>query len=358
MYIRCWLGWLAVLLVICTYAPALSFDASSISKGTTIDPSKVEKYRISFYFDLKNNKNAAISEIGVFIPVPEDDAGQKISDFSWHLSGYGSKEVTDQFGQKSLRIDIPSLAPGEKAQVGYSCNAEIKPVCVVLDRQKCGTLAEIPLEIRLAYCNDVSGVYDLNSPLVREVADKLREDYPNLVDRLKAIHDYVAGRISYNLSGHWESAPAVIQRKTGSCSEYSFVFGALCRANGLPTRMVGSTHLRTSTDFPYKDTAWHRWVEVYLPPYGWIPFDPTLDRGKHPSQNCCGSYDYRTMRISRGGVESNILGHSYVGCTTRTRGLERDRYFIWEPLDKSGGAEAKPSKLKSNEKRIRTDKTP
>jgi transglutaminase-like putative cysteine protease len=104
--------------------------------------------------------------------------------------------------------------------------------------------------------------------------------------------------------------------------------------------MVGSSHLRTTTDFPYKDEAWHRWIEVYLPPYGWIPFDATIDRGKHPSQKCSGSYDYRTLRVSRGGVESDILGQSYVGCSNHTDDLERERYFVWAPLNQAGASQS------------------
>jgi hypothetical protein len=317
-----------------------------------------EKYQVNFHFLIKNKKTEPVTGIEVSIPLPEDDAGQKITGFQWKLERYASKEVKDQFGQKLLQIDIPCLAPQEKAELGYSCNVEIKPVKVEMDREKCGSLSEIPPEIKQAYGNDVKDVYELNSPVIAGMVAKFKYEYPNLVDRLEAMHDWVAATISYKLSGHWVSAPEVIARKTGSCSEYSFVFGALCRSSGLPTRMVGSSHLRTSKNFPYKDTAWHRWIEVYLPPYGWIPFDPTLDRGKHPSRNCSGSYDFRTLRVSRGGVESNILGHSYIGCTNHSTELEKDRYFIWVPIAKAEEFRRQEQKQVRHEKPSQTSDKP
>ena len=44
----------------------------------------------------------------------------------------------------------------------------------------------------------------------------------------------------YERSGGWNTAPIVLERGNGSCSEYTFVFISMCRAAGVPARYVGS----------------------------------------------------------------------------------------------------------------------
>jgi tetratricopeptide (TPR) repeat protein len=58
------------------------------------------------------------------------------------------------------------------------------------------------------------------------------------------------------------------KRLTGDCGEFSAVFQALCRSIGIPARSVVSIWLEMSD--------YHGWAEILLPPYGWVPVDPTF----------------------------------------------------------------------------------
>lgn len=87
---------------------------------------------------------------------------------------------------------------------------------------------------------------------------------------VKQIYDYVCDNMEY---GGFEEkdlgALEAIKNKKGDCSEYTALFAALCRAKEIPARVVyGYTS-------DYVDTPKHAWVEVWLPEYGWVPFDPT-----------------------------------------------------------------------------------
>jgi len=90
---------------------------------------------------------------------------------------------------------------------------------------------------------------------------------------VRRVYEYLADHLSYNLKpvGGWNPAPTVLKRGTSSCSEYSYTMIALCRSLGVPIRYAGAVSLRG--DDASFDDVFHRWTEVYLPPYGWIPFD-------------------------------------------------------------------------------------
>ncbi len=69
------------------------------------------------------------------------------------------------------------------------------------------------------------------------------------------------------------SRPQSLKRGNGSCSEYSFVYIAMCRAAGIPARYSGAITIRG--DLASEDEVFHRWCEIYLPNYGWLPVDPS-----------------------------------------------------------------------------------
>lgn len=71
----------------------------------------------------------------------------------------------------------------------------------------------------------------------------------NAVELALACRNYSLDHLSYVLDG-WDDASTVLSAGQGSCSEYSMLFSALARSNGLPTRFIGSALYlkKTQTD--------------------------------------------------------------------------------------------------------------
>lgn len=65
----------------------------------------------------------------------------------------------------------------------------------------------------------------------------------------------------------------VIEKRHGVCQDFTHLFCALARQNGIPTRYV-SGYLHQGNGF-FGDSAMHAWAEAYVPRIGWIGFDPT-----------------------------------------------------------------------------------
>ena len=63
-------------------------------------------------------------------------------------------------------------------------------------------------------------------------------------------------------------AVAALEAKIGDCTEYSDLLVALCRAQGVPARVIEGY---TSS---WVSVPQHNWTEVWLRDYGWVSFDP------------------------------------------------------------------------------------
>lgn len=280
-----------------------------------------------FAYTVQNASAAPIPDVAVKIAVPRDCATQKVTEFVREAPPDAqSAEQIDQYGQPVISYKV-SLAPGESRSFGYSCNVSVSSMNVSLDRNRVGSLNEIPKEIRDLYCVDVPRVYDLGNPLIANLGDSFSKRFPNLVDRVLAVHSYVSSNITYNSEDGWESAPKVLSTRSGSCSEFSYLFCALLRRSGIPTRFAAGSRLRGSV--PYTDKEGHRWSEVYLPRYGWVPFDPTMD-SKHPSRPLyIGAFFTPSLITTRGGGESNQLRNAYNGTSDHRNVVPRKKTFVW-----------------------------
>ena len=120
------------------------------------------------------------------------------------------------------------------------------------------------------------------------------------------------------------------------CSEYSFVFISLCKAAGIPCRYVGSTWNRN--DEAYMDEVFHRWIEVYLPGYGWVPTDPTHGDRKSPRDQAfpIGLVRNSALINTQSGGGSHTMGWTYNSNefyqTEPKTNINIEYFGDWEPV--------------------------
>lgn len=66
--------------------------------------------------------------------------------------------------------------------------------------------------------------------------------------------------------------------RTGYCEQFAAAMAVLARAQGIPSRVVWGFTPGDVDDngvITVRDTNAHAWVELWIEPYGWYPFDPT-----------------------------------------------------------------------------------
>jgi hypothetical protein len=111
-----------------------------------------------------------------------------------------------------------------------------------------------------------------NHPVIvstaKTVIDGLdKTDYHSMV---KEIYNFVVNHLNYQLQPEEKGALWALENKQGDCSEYSYLFVALCRAIGIPARIQAGFAF---SNYEEETENGHMWAEYYLEGYGWIPVD-------------------------------------------------------------------------------------
>lgn len=95
--------------------------------------------------------------------------------------------------------------------------------------------------------------------------------------------EFTRSRLTYNLNAPSanQGALAGLQTGSGCCEEYASLFVAVCRASGVPARVVNGyasdrDELAEDENPINMSGRRHQWAEFYLDGKGWIPVDPTL----------------------------------------------------------------------------------
>ncbi len=217
--------------------------------------------------------------------------------------------VQDAWGQKFAVLEGP--IPAEKSlMLGYLAAVETRDLNYFILPEWVKGLEAIPADIRAAYTKDGTKL-KVNDPMVRDLVKQIVGNEKNPFWIAFKIHKYLHENIAYERTGGWNAAPVILKRGTGSCSEFSFAFIALARAAGLPARYEAGVVVRQ--DDGSVDEVYHRWPQVYLPPFGWIPVDPSKGKPAPPYEVAVsfGSLSNRFFITTHGGGDSAYLGWTY-----------------------------------------------
>ncbi len=294
---------------------------------------------VTIAHDIINFGPGTVIGLDAYLALPKNRSTQEIRSIDYSRPPDG--RLTDRWGQDVARFRRESLKPGERAVSKMRVRATIYDVMYHLFPEKAGSLADIPADVRARFLAD-DDKYRLKDPVIQAAVREAVHDPDNPYWIARDIYDYLRLKMEYKRIGGWDIAPTVLQRGSGSCSEYAFVYIAMCRAAGLPARYVGSVVARgeeASFDFVY-----HRWVEVYLPGAGWIPVDPSGGDMESPRGQAMyfGHLDNRFLITTESGGGSEYLKWDYnTSETWQADGrvqLRLEMMAQWEPAGRVEGA--------------------
>ncbi|MBN1873529.1 MAG: C10 family peptidase, partial [Anaerolineae bacterium] len=285
---------------------------------------------LTFNFLFRNDGPSTVTHLDVYLPIPTSHNNQRMTDLSF---SHPYTPLVDRYGQAVAHMEFDNLAAGQQATVSWGADVWIEPMSFNIDPAQVQDMSHIPTDVIELYTTAES-YYRLDSQIIQDAAQIAANGAitPYLIAR--NVHDFVAARLTYVNDHQWDDAETVYLQQHGSCSEYTILFIALCRANGLPARYVGGSHQRALD--VYTDTVFHRWAEVYLPPYGWVPIDVTYDDvdAPLPRYDYFGALDNRHFVTTIGGGDSEYLGWNYHDNYNYTYdgtapSCTRERSFLW-----------------------------
>jgi transglutaminase-like putative cysteine protease len=148
-----------------------------------------------------------------------------------------------------------------------------------------------------------------DDPQIGAVADSFNSNTGQL-ELVNRIYSFVLDRMQY--AGYNPSdvgAAAALESGSGDCTEYSDLFVALCRAKGIPARVIEGYAADAGPD----DLRFgHNWAEAFLDDFGWVPFDPIYDdnNGSSPEttfENLQNIYIYTGFKRN----DETLAGYHY-----------------------------------------------
>lgn len=125
-------------------------------------------------------------------------------------------------------------------------------------------------------------------------------------ENLQELNHWVYGHLFFTVGVTDIHTPleTIISKRQGVCQDFTHLFCAISKENGVPARYV-SGYIHQGNNY-FGDLQMHAWVEVFLPNIGWIGFDPTNDI--LVAQNhikVCHGKDYKDCSPLKGVVYSS-----------------------------------------------------
>lgn len=297
--------------------------------------------RVEYLWALYNYGPADVRNLQVNLAVPTDLPQQKLlSELTYEPQP--TTFARDDWEQQFARFEFDKVPGGTRQLLSYHVQAEVSAIRYLIFPDRVGTLADIPTELRQQYTANGSR-YRIDSEFVRELVKDLIGDEQNPYWIARRIFNHLIGELEYQMIGGWDVPEVVLKRGTGSCSEYTFAFIALCRAAGVPARYQGSIVVRG--DDASIDESFHRWAEIYLPNYGWVPVDANAGDKPTPAQQAhgFGELSNRFLITTIGGGDSQHIDNSYNShATYQATGyckVEQENFGFWEPLEEETDAD-------------------
>lgn len=124
------------------------------------------------------------------------------------------------------------------------------------------------------YTNE-TGYIDINEA-IRNKATEIAEGETDLYITSYKVGEWVRKNTKYDLNTLTANAVQksswVLENKEGVCDEITNLFISMMRSLGIPARFVSGV-VYSNIAYSFEN---HGWAEIYLPEYGWVPFDVTF----------------------------------------------------------------------------------
>jgi transglutaminase-like putative cysteine protease len=177
----------------------------------------------------------------------------------------------DDWGNRFAEIVVKNIDRGERVPVTLTWQIRVEELS--LDLEGCDD-SGIPEDTEPFLRSE--RFIESDDPQIRAKAEELAGGESDPCEIVEAIYDFVITSITYEgYIADAQGALYCLRNRSGDCTEFAALMTALCRAAGIPARMLEGV-----TDDAGDEI--HAWMEAYLPGIGWVPFDPTW--GRHRGQ--------------------------------------------------------------------------
>ncbi len=272
-----------------TLTPTLTLTATTAPTPTPTPTSALaHRYRMTYEIEHPTvlGKQTLVDKL--WLPLPNTD-GDGTTDFKL-LSVYPQNYEILDIGEKNQAVywdSVPDLCPRDNCRFGYQFEITLDRPMYAIPWQD-GPIYDPADSLYQTYTRPERGIESDDARIIA-LARQIVGQETNAYKQVLLIQAWVQQNVRYPVLGstYPDDAVLCINQGQGDCAGQSKAFVALARAAGLPARTVSGL-------LPFKRgvgmlelfgprIAWfdqnmsvHVWIEVYLPPLGWVQGEPNM----------------------------------------------------------------------------------
>jgi transglutaminase-like putative cysteine protease len=299
--------------------------------------SNATKAQVTYTHQVTNFGPGDVQDLDIHVAIPENRPNQKIVGDISYTPNY-TDVATDQWDQETAHLKREDIGANETVEFNMKVDATLYDVRYFIYPDQVGNLSQVPQQIKDRYLAN-NEKYQYQHPVIQDAVKKALadRDTDNPYWMARELFNYLIDNMYYEMVGGWNTAPAVLERGNGSCSEYAFTYIAMCRSVGIPARYVGALVVRG--DKASMDDVFHRWTEIYLPNFGWVPVDPSGGDRKLPRDqaDAIGHLPARYLITTQSGGGSETMEWTYNSndfwTTDPKTHVVSDNFADWAPRE-------------------------
>ncbi|MGB9713590.1 MAG: transglutaminase-like domain-containing protein [Candidatus Bathyarchaeales archaeon] len=267
-----------VFFLLLTIVLFVNFASLSVQASLSNENSTLLKYEVTAVFtgsikhkiQIKNLVNEAITGGRLFVPLLKNETSRHLVLISEISSAWAPDFLVDDFGNLYAVWNHLRIYGGQSftVEIGYNVTSfgvryQINPNLVV-DYNKSSSLY-------LAYTQPET-LIESDSQEMNSTAQNIVGNESNIHEKVYKIYNFVVRHLKYQVQEEEMGALWALNNGVGDCSEYSYLFVALCRAVGIPARVQAGFAFHSENSVVEDG---HMWAEYYIENYGWVPVDAT-----------------------------------------------------------------------------------
>jgi transglutaminase-like putative cysteine protease len=225
--------------------------------------SAILTHRVTYQTNIKNTAATSLSNVQIYVAIPPPFPPYQQLLVIKPQPAIG-RQNNNRVGNHWLEFTCHRLSAQETFSCGYTALVRNRAV----QYQLAATTRNPPIPSQLHEYTKPEFFIESHHHLIKDLAKEIAQNHPELVPFVKAAMRRVTETIRYVPQRHEHGAAYAIEKGVGDCTEYAALLAALCRARGIPARLISG--------FASTGKQWerHGWTEIWIRNH-WIPVDPT-----------------------------------------------------------------------------------
>jgi transglutaminase-like putative cysteine protease len=238
--------------------PLLLLTIIAMACVTQAGAQKAQNVDLTIGYQITNSEKTTKVHIVTLVP-NDQEFRQKVNSLEFSLQPdtvycVGSDKYAEFTFEEVIPEEVTIKVNMDIYRSDYTTMSKLKPQEVLGEKE------------RKAFISP-SKYIESKKDIITEKAEELKKK--KQITTLKSIYYFVNNHIKYIFDDKTWGAFDALKTGFGDCSEYASLMVALCRANGIPAKVVYGI----TTE--HYNTPLHEWAEVYIDGIGWVAFDPT-----------------------------------------------------------------------------------